>query len=382
MARGSGRHGGAAVRRRQVPASTAAASASAAASSPAAFPPFAFAKRLKTRWDALTTWQGYVLTTVVVAGPYAAWVLYLWLRLQSGLLREVVTPTTPRAVLIVGTQSSGTTQMSRRLASLGAEVGHETSDCAWNFARDGTISWIHGVRFMPGNATDETVTRLCADFRRNMGFHPAAFGAPKLGCSYRVAWDACWRAECGVQVAREWGCARRGDCETPFEVSLVQLRHPARTMESLAAKFCQRQDAPPHADFVAVAAALWPEKRLEAWRAAKCFDAVGWYAAYYVRDMLDARDAGEIDGVYRVEETTPCAVARRAGLTTRRGKTRRACGNGGEAFSAAPGGAGTPKGANARNRGRVRIDIARDVRSPTLRALLGEVARRGGYPEV
>ena len=135
MARGSGRHGGAAVRRRQVPASTAAASASAAASSPAAFPPFAFAKRLKTRWDALTTWQGYVLTTVVVAGPYAAWVLYLWLRLQSGLLREVVTPTTPRAVLIVGTQSSGTTQMSRRLASLGAEVGHETSDCAWNFAR-------------------------------------------------------------------------------------------------------------------------------------------------------------------------------------------------------------------------------------------------------
>ena len=388
MAHGSGRHGGAAVRRRKVPASTVAAAAEEAPADapPDEFRPLAIAKRLKHRWDALTTWQGYALTTVVIAGPYAAWLLYMWLRLQSGLLRGAVSATTPRAVLIVGTQSSGTTQMSRALANVGLEVGHETSDCSWSFARDGTISWMHGMRFMPGNATEANIVGLCKAFRKNMGFHPAAFGPPRLGCSYRATWDACWRAECSIRVAREWGCARRGDCETPFSTSLLQLRHPARTMESLAAKFCVKAEDAPHFDFVAVAAALWPEKRLEAWRAAKCFDAVGWYAALYARDMLDARDAGEIDGVYRVEETEPCAVAAMAGLAGNT-KTRRKCGFGESASSQTnvPGGVetkSTAKGANERNRGRVRVEIGRDVRSAELRFLLGEVARRGGYEEL
>jgi hypothetical protein len=106
----------------------------------------------------------------------------------------------------------------------------------------------------------------------------------------------------------------------------------------------------------------------------------------YARDMLDARDAGEIDGVYRVEETEPCAVAAMAGLAGNK-KTRRKCGFGESASSQTivPGGVqtkSTAKGANERNRGRVRVEIGTDVRSAELRFLLGEVARRGGYEEL
>ncbi len=30
---------------------------------------------------------------------------------------------------------------------LGLEIGYEDSDSSWNFVRDGTASWIHGVRY-------------------------------------------------------------------------------------------------------------------------------------------------------------------------------------------------------------------------------------------
>jgi hypothetical protein len=136
---------------------------------------------LARRFVALAAWKRFALITLVVAGPYALYVSYLWIRLQSGLLRAPVRVTTPRAVLIVGTQSSGTTQMSAELGKIGFEVAHETSDAQWDFARDGTISWFHAMRFMPGRADLAFTTAICSRFRRSMGFHPAMFGPPKLG---------------------------------------------------------------------------------------------------------------------------------------------------------------------------------------------------------
>ena len=68
--------------------------------------------------------------------------------------------------------------MSHQLARIGLEVGHETSDATWDFARDGTISWLHGMRFMPGRAQPATIASMCRRFRRNMGWHPAQFRAP------------------------------------------------------------------------------------------------------------------------------------------------------------------------------------------------------------
>ena len=159
---------------------------------------------LARRFVALAAWKRFALITLVVAGPYALYVSYLWIRLQSGLLRAPVRVATPRAVLIVGTQSSGTTQMSAELGKIGLEVAHETSDAQWEFARDGTISWLHALRFMPGRADLAFTTAFCSRFRRSMGFHPAMFGPPELGCSYRKTWDDCWRMQCGV-IARRVG---------------------------------------------------------------------------------------------------------------------------------------------------------------------------------
>ena len=152
-----------------------------------------------------------------------------------------------------------------------------------------------------------------------MGWHPALFRAPALGCSYRSTWDKCWSAECAGIVTREWGCAARGTCETPFDVALLQLRHPLRTMESLAAKFCpptttsRARSNRPTSTFSRLAAALWPERT--DWNASGCVDAVGWYVALYTRDMLAAKDAGFIADAFRVEETYPCEVANARGCS-------------------------------------------------------------------
>ena len=188
MAHRSDRHGGAVKRRAGVPAATPASTETArdAATDERAHPlakwwAYAAVMRALKVWDAMATWKRYAWITLVVVGPYVAWVCYLWFHLQSGLLRPRVAVDHPRPVLIVGTQSSGTTQMSHQLARIGLEVGHETSDATWDFARDGTISWLHGMRFMPGRAPPATIAQLCRRFRRNMGLHPAQFRPPALG---------------------------------------------------------------------------------------------------------------------------------------------------------------------------------------------------------
>ena len=53
--------------------------------------------------------------------------------------------------------SSGTTQMAHGLTSkLGLEIGHENSETKWSFVRDGTVSWFHGIRFLPRPGIDDT----------------------------------------------------------------------------------------------------------------------------------------------------------------------------------------------------------------------------------
>lgn len=172
------------------------------------------------------------IITAVVAFPYLGYLGYHYLHLQSGLLRQPVGPSDQRQVLIVGTQSSGTTDMTRRLQSLGLEIAHESSDTKWSFARDGTVSWLHVLRFLPGRATDEQLDALCTSFNANMGFHPAMFRTPRHGCSYRSKWDACWARECRALVREEWGCASGGTsaapaaaraCETPYARALLQV---------------------------------------------------------------------------------------------------------------------------------------------------------------
>ena len=133
------------------------------------------------------------MITFVVVLPYVLCMSYLWLVLQSGMFGDtVILPTSVRQVLIVGTQSSGTTQMSRDLNAIGLEVAHESSEASWSFARDGTISWFHGIRFLRRPQREEvasySINWLCSRARRNIGFHPAMYRVPPRDrqCSYRI----------------------------------------------------------------------------------------------------------------------------------------------------------------------------------------------------
>jgi len=70
--------------------------------------------------------------TLLIAMPYALYIGYLCLMLQSGLVRLYVPTHGARQLLVVGTQSSGTTQTAAELVHLGLEVRVEctsTHDC-------------------------------------------------------------------------------------------------------------------------------------------------------------------------------------------------------------------------------------------------------------
>ena len=48
----------------------------------------------------------------------------------------------------------------------GLEIGYEDSDSSWNFVRDGTVSWIHGMRYFERENNnsinfDERIRQLC-----------------------------------------------------------------------------------------------------------------------------------------------------------------------------------------------------------------------------
>ena len=70
-----------------------------------------------------------------------------------------------RQLLVVGTMGSGTTATATGLAALGLEVKHESSDTLVNLARDGTVSWFHGVRLFADTPREATVRAPAAMFR-------------------------------------------------------------------------------------------------------------------------------------------------------------------------------------------------------------------------
>lgn len=262
-----------------------------------------------------------------------------------GLLRPrlpAISLSDPRQVLIVGTISSGTSQVTadwKRM--LGLEIGHENSEATWSFVRDGTVSWFHGIRYIPRpgmdtslaykkndkkesgkNTFSSVVNELCREFRPNMGFHPFMFRNGK--CSLRQSWNACWKNECRDVLKREWGCGLRkiksssGDrdddaCDTPFQKVLLQVRHPLRTIESLVAKFCIGDDVEGDVQpaFVTFMNALFPHHNFSLM---SCIEAAGYYVDEYNSALLTAQSQGYLGESFHVEDMTPCAVAELAGF--------------------------------------------------------------------
>mmetsp|Transcript_52041 Transcript_52041/g.156174 ORF Transcript_52041/g.156174 Transcript_52041/m.156174 type:complete len:359 (-) Transcript_52041:698-1774(-) len=202
------------------------------------------------------TFTGHPLIRIApfVLVPYAFYLLFYKLTLQRpdllssatlGFLdlRPAVGIDDERQLLVVGTISSGTAQVASDLREkLGLEIGHEVSCTYWNFVRDGTISWFHGIRFLERPAKEDmskSLELICGGgFKKNMGFHPAGYRVPMGKCSYHKKWDGCWKRECYATLLKEWGCAKEGNCEINFRRILHQIRNPLRTIESLVGESC------------------------------------------------------------------------------------------------------------------------------------------------
>ncbi|KAL7551078.1 hypothetical protein ACHAWF_015776 [Thalassiosira exigua] len=295
-----------------------------------------------TVWEVLTR-HPLIRVGKFVAAPYLLYLGWFYFQLQhpeylskmtGGLiqLRPAVYGTdTPRQVLIVATPGSGTVQVmtpdftpthqmtSTLRSQLSLEIGHETSDAAWAFTRDGTISWFHGIRFLqePKESKDrlESFTKICnsdIETHSNMGFHPAMYGPPQNKCSYRSKWDDCWKRECFVSLFKEWGCGIAKNCGIKFAKNVHQVRNPMNTLESLVVKYCVGGIDGTVADpFLTYASALFPSHDFSE---DSCIEATGTFMVMYLEAMMKARLRGDIDSFYRIEDSSACDVAKAAGL--------------------------------------------------------------------
>jgi hypothetical protein len=326
-------------------------------------------------WD----YVPFVIITVVILIPYALKNMYLYVFLQRPdiinsmvssiipsmvsvqVLRPAVKVTDQRQVLIVGTISSGTKQVSYDLKNnLGGllEIGHENSNSESSFVRDGTISWFHGIRFIPrptstsasasasasASNTDNIdttviITKFCQNLYPSMGFHPYMFREKSKGnCSIRNKWDECWKNECIDLLQHEWGCgllhinsnnnnnnninssslsssSSTSTCLTPFSNTLHQVRHPLRTIESLVTKFCINGiEGNIQPSFLIFINTLFPQYEDLSSSTMSCIEAAGYYIYEYNTAMIDAKKRGYIDDMYHVEDVSPCDVASMAGF--------------------------------------------------------------------
>ncbi|CAM9253070.1 unnamed protein product, partial [Laminaria digitata] len=250
-----------------------------------------------------------------------------------------------KQILVVGTVGSGTAQMSKTLVELGVEVGHEASDSERDFCRDGTISWAHGIRFLSGTPN---LSLLCSSSLHH-SYSSSMFQAPSACSFLERLWDSNCRAQdCYSVTIREYGCALRAKggerveggerggrnvegCATPFRHSLLQVRHPLRTVaylvyKSAASKEAAGRDCSNGQQRLTAVRALFPDKVVRSqlrdngpafedfeWAkvSASCLEIWGWYWVVYNRAMLQG-----VDGWYRVEDTTPSKVASLAGFSS------------------------------------------------------------------
>lgn len=276
----------------------------------------------ETLWK---TFRSHPLVQVMplILFPYAFYLAFNYFGLQRpdivasatlGMiqLRPAVSVTDERQLLIVGTMSSGTEQVAGDLnAKLKLEVGHVSSDTKWNHVRDGTVSWFHGIRFLEPIELKDLALRwslLCGNYTAGMLFHPNMYNSS--ACSNRKLWSECWAKQCFNILRTEWGCA--AECQTPYRTTLLQVRHPLRNMESLVTQFCEGGlNGTIHPIFVAYASGLFPSHD---YGNDSCIEATANYVMDYNQAMLKARSKGLIADVYRIEETSPCELARLAGL--------------------------------------------------------------------
>ncbi len=287
--------------------------------------------------------RGLLVGLVLLAfsyGPEAARVVF---HLKFGLgERPAISDQQARPILVVGSMSSGTTQMTAQLNELGVEVAHENSDASRTFCRDGSVSWIHGMRFLARNAGIDLLQRakqLCAVQRPKI-FTPLQFSGSDCSFASQFLWTACWQRSCERQFIENLGCQLGKDsaCETKFEHTVVLTRFPLNIINSLVARWCHVLDdtiikAPKRVAWDPTHGLidrfhpghLYPGMRAlfppggestpdEMWKTESCSVWLSWYVVAYYERILDANlDAP----IIRVEESNaPCKIALHGGFSS------------------------------------------------------------------
>ena len=248
-----------------------------------------------------------------------------------GLGRAALPLGAERQLLIVGTMGSGTTQMSHDLSSLGLEFAHESSDSREARCRDGTVSWAHGLQYLALEPTDvrpDTVGRLCSKPRFavwSSSFYDGSRGHDGGRACLRAPghyWDECWEDECRRVASQELGCAlnrsSKQRCTSPFAHTLLQVRHPLKTIGTLVAAFCNGSDTADAArestQLDTIDALLPPPSAsvaplVEASGGGQCSLRFGWYWVQYIKMVMP-----HVEQWYRIEDTPACKVLMLGGV--------------------------------------------------------------------
>jgi hypothetical protein len=227
---------------------------------------------------------------VLIAIPYGLNLFWRRTILQTTMLssRPPVARSDERQVLVLGSLMAfdGYSQNARNhyennmattlTRELGLEIGYQNSDSSWNFVRDGTVSWIHGLRYFDrigkistnssNGSTDlafeEKVLHLCRlkwaltyDSRDRYGFEQTVFGsdADFNNCSFlNPDSRRCQLPVCEAAIKKEYGCALNSNTEEeehttcdmmPFRTTLLQTRQPWHIVQSMVGRYCWKKEA-------------------------------------------------------------------------------------------------------------------------------------------
>lgn len=266
--------------------------------------------------------------------PYIIYNLYYYVTLRHpeiismatlGLiaLRPAFQADDVRQVLILGPEMAENKYVTVGMASpLRLEIVLEGFDAQNYYCRDGTVSWFQLMRFLEPLTADSknkearfgAWKELCIDRNHTFieMFHPKEYAPSECDSYYALhKWSDCWSKECLSLVKSLWACENDEvkACPQQFSRILHQVRHPMRSIETLKAGICPHPEL--QNSFLNVVAGFFPDRD---WSSMPCLNAMAWYLVDFHHLLMKAREAGLVHGLFQIENTSPCEVAKMAGF--------------------------------------------------------------------
>ena len=307
-------------------------------------------------WHVIRRHPAFLLMIVLVI-PYSLWNVWTRIVLQHPELvnryfhtelRPSVQMDDPRQLLIIGSMSSGTSQIAQDfIHKFHMEIGHEDSDTGWKFVRDGTVSWFHGIRYL--DPSKRNLAQMCQlswklyssdkmNFFQpfsNYGIGPDLFGPPHFRLPLiHPNFHTAFHEFCQDNLEQELGCGMTGKCRTPFQRTLVQTRQPWKIVTSLVAKYCyhgsEDSDDDDDKDFhlptstlLQLFFVLFPYEKwfypnhpdlLNLSPKAVCTNQMASYVWRFYSELFNNTEQDSSLSVFPIETTPICQVAENAGL--------------------------------------------------------------------